>query len=290
MDTFFQLSHIEFFLEMFLSAVEGIEWFIAAYILCLVIFFAVGRPFLKLTFVYPFVFMAVTIFNPFLIVPVARVIHLSSRFRRLFWLLPVNLVLAYVFTCMCTLQPKKKPHKFPFHKLWGIAALICCITFTTVLGTSVRPHLHTPQNIYKTSDEVLSISAIIEEDTRVTRIKKRALYADLQLMELRQYDPTIRNFLRRKDLLNWNLKDTNEETIDQVIRSGHKRHILALVVRYGIQIDPKAFRTAAKSLKINYIITPDGMNLQDYFRQTGYEQIGTAGSYEIYRRSFPART
>lgn len=285
MKSFFQLSHVQFFSEMLFTAIDGIEWFVIAYILCIIIFFAVGRPYLKLVFVYPPVFMAVTVFNPFLIVPVAHVIGLTSRFRRLFWLLPVNLVLAFAFTCICTWTPGKKRNKNLLKITWNIIATVCCAAFIILLGTSVRPYLHKPQNIYKTSNEVLSISALIEEDAKATGAEKSALYADLPLMELRQFDPTIQNILRRRDLLNWGLENTDEKTVDEVIRSGHKRHILALVARYGIPIEQNAFRSAARHLHINYIITPDGMNFHDYFQQAGYEQIGTAGIYEIYRVS-----
>lgn len=283
MKSLLQHSHIQFFLEMFSSAIDGIEWFVIAYVLCIIVFFVIGSRFLRLSFGFPLVFMMVTIFNPFLIVPVAHAIGLTSRFRRLFWLLPVNLVLAYVFTRLCTLPEGKKQKKIFFHKLWRITAPVCCIAFTVLLGTSARPYMHTPQNIYKTSNEVRSISAIIAEDAKAAGIKKTALYADLSLMELRQYDPTISNILRRKDLLNWELENTDDETIESVIRSSHRRHILALTARYGIPIDPKVFRSNMRHFKINYIITPDGMNFHDYFQQTGYEQIGTAGIYEIYR-------
>ena len=283
MNSFLQHPHIQFFLEMFFTAIDGIEWFVIAYVLCIIIFFAAKSQYLKFTFSYPFVFMLAVIFNPFLIVPVAHAIRLTSRFRRLFWLLPVNLVLAYAYTFLCTLPAGNRQKKVFFYKIWRVIAPFCCVAFIVILGTSVRPYLHTPQNIYKTTNEVRSISAVIANDSAATGKKKTALYADLQLMELRQYDPTITNILRRKDLLNWNLENTDQQTVESVIQSGNRRHILALTARYGIRIDPKVFRKNLRRFKINYIIVPDGMNFHDYFLQTGYEQIGTAGIYEIYR-------
>lgn len=283
MNSFLQHSHIQFFLEMLFTAIDGIEWFVIAYVLCIIIFFMAKSQYLKFTFSYPFVFMLAVIFNPFFIVPVAHAIRLTSRFRRLFWLLPVNLVLAYAFTFLCTLPAGNRQRKVFFYKIWRAIAPFCCIAFIVILGTSVRPYLHTPQNIYKTTNEVRSISAVIANDSAETGIKKTALYADLQLMELRQYDPTITNILRRKDLLNWNLENTDQQTVESVVQSGNRRHILALTARYGIRIDPKVFRKNLRRFKINYIIVPDGMNFHDYFLQTGYEQIGTAGIYEIYR-------
>ena len=145
----FQLSHIQFFFDNFRSAISGVEWFVAVYIVCILCFFIVGKQYLNTAFVYPLAFMAVTVFNPFLIVPLSEVIGLTTRIRRLFWLLPVNLVLAFSFTWLCTR---------PGRQLLKIGAAVCCIGFIVTAGTSVRPYLRMPQNIYKTSDIILEIS------------------------------------------------------------------------------------------------------------------------------------
>ena len=131
---------------MFRTAFGGIEWFLIAYFVCLAGFFVIGKERLSLGFLYPFLFMLLTIFNPFFIVPLAAKIGLTTRIRRLFWLLPVNLVLAYAFTMLCTLRMKK----------WAQLLLsIVFAVFVATVGSSVRPYLHMPQNIYKTSDEIL---------------------------------------------------------------------------------------------------------------------------------------
>ena len=94
-----------------------------------------------------------------------------------------------------------------------------------------------PQNIYKTSNEILEISSIIESDSAATGLEKRTLYSSQQLLELRQYDPSIRGILRRNDLLDWSIDPDDETQIADVIASNHHLHRLALVSRYGIQID-----------------------------------------------------
>ena len=94
MSSIFQFSNVTFLYEMFRTAFGGIEWFLIAYFVCLAGFFVIGKERLSLGFLYPFLFMLLTIFNPFFIVPLAAKIGLTTRIRRLFWLLPVNLVLA----------------------------------------------------------------------------------------------------------------------------------------------------------------------------------------------------
>lgn len=273
-DAFFQFSNVTFLYDSFRTAMEGVEWFAAAYFLCLVCFFVVGKSLLNDAFVYPFAFMALTIFNPFLIVPVAEVIGLTSRIRRLFWLLPINLVLAYVFVLFVS-----RPRKWP---LRGLAALICAV-FVISCGSFVNPHLQMPENIYKTTDTILEISALIEEDARKTGTDKAALYSSQQLLELRQYDPSIRSILRRTDLLDWNLENTDEETVERIIRSGHHLHRLALVSRYGLHIDQEAFMKSARQCNANYLISNTDMNLQEYLTSAGYELLDIIDHFEVYR-------
>ena len=64
---------------MFRTAFGGIEWFLIAYFVCLAGFFVIGKERLSLGFLYPFLFMLLTIFNPFFIVPLAAKIGLTTR-------------------------------------------------------------------------------------------------------------------------------------------------------------------------------------------------------------------
>ena len=274
MDAILQFSNVMFLYESFRSAIEGVEWFVAAYFICLVCFFVIGKSMLNDAFVYPFAFMAVTIFNPFLIVPLAEVIGLTTRIRRLFWLLPVNLTLAYIFVVLIS-RPRKV-------LLRGVTALLC-ILFIVCCGSFVKPHLQTPENIYKTTDTILEISDLIEKDAQETGTDKAALYSSQQLLELRQYDPSIRSILRRTDLLDWNLESTNEETVQKVIDSGHHLHRLALVSRYGLHIDQNVFMARARQCNANYIISHEDMNLQGYLTSAGYELLDVIDNFEVYR-------
>lgn len=274
LSSIFQFSNITFLFEMLRTAFGGVEWFLLAYLVCLAGFFVVGREYLNLGFLYPFLFMLLTIFNPFLIVPLAAQIGLTSRIRRLFWLVPVNLVLAYAFTVLCSLRMKR----------WARLLLAAVFSvFIITVGTSVKPYLRMPQNIYKTSNEVLALSDLLEQDSTETGLEKRVLYSSQQLLELRQYDASIRGVLRRADLLDWEIDPENAAEIDAVIRSGHHLHRLALVSRYGIQIDRDLFLESAGKCSINYIIAHTDMGLTDYYEMAGYHKIGQAGEFEVFR-------
>lgn len=292
MGSLFELSHIHFVFEMFQTAMGGIEWFALAYIICVAVYFIIGREYMSAAFVYPVGFLILTVFNPFLIVPLSEVIGLTTRFRRLFWLLPINLLLAYTFTCICTIEPRKSylsnppkntPRQILTNRVRRVIAAICCILFVVHFGSSMKPYLQNPENIYKTTSKILEISRLIDEDSQATGTDKAALYSSQQLLELRQYDPSIRSLLRREDLLDWNLEDTSEESVQKVIKSNHRLHILALVSRYGIQIDQEIFLKNAKKCNAYYVIAHYDTYLYDYLISAGYEQIGIVEDFEIYR-------
>lgn len=293
MENFFKLSHIQFVFEMFRSAFKGVEWFVLVYVLCIAAFFIIGHTTMNLVFVYPLAFMAVTIFNPFLIVPLSEVIGLTTRMRRLFWMLPVNLVLAFAFTRICTVHPRKsylsRPPKTThmqdsYNKLHRGFAALCCVLFITCFGTLARPFEHLPQNIYKTSDTIIQISELIEQDCAATGLGKKALYSSEKLLELRQYNPSILSMLRRSDMTEWELADQSQETIDKVIRSYHQPHILALVSRFKIRIDENVFAETTERCKIDYIIEEAASGFGDYFAAAGYEPIGEVDGFEIYHK------
>lgn len=272
----FNLNNFTVLYDAFRTAIGGVEWFVIAYFICLACFFVIGKDYMNDGFVYPFFFMALTIFNPFVIVPVSGIIGLLPRIRRLFWLLPVNLTLAFVFTCTVFL-PKKKSLRL---------LITACITGGVVLlGSSAIPQLHMPENIWKVSNTVVDISDLIEKDAAENGLEKTALYSDVELLELRQYNPSIRSILRRNDLLDWSIDPTDEQAVSQVIKSRHVPHILALVSRYGVEISSKRFIKYMKRVKVSYVITEPSRDLQDYLIQAGLVQIGEINGYRIYRLS-----
>lgn len=270
----FSLSNFTVLYDAFRTAIGGVEWFVLAYSICLACFFIIGKDYMNDGFVYPLFFMILTIFNPFLIVPVSEIIGLLPRIRRLFWLLPVNLTLAFVFTC-AVFAPKKK-------YLRPLAA--ACISAGVIfLGSCAIPYFHMPENIYKVSNTVLEISELIEEDSTENGLEKIALYSDVELLELRQYDPSIYSVLRRSDLLDWSVDPADEQAVNSVIKSRHVPHNLALVSRYGVEIDQSRFLKYMKKVNASYVITEPARDLYDYLTSAGFEQIGVIDGYCVYR-------
>lgn len=149
MSSIFQFSNVTFLYEMFRTAFGGIEWFLIAYFVCLAGFFVIGKERLSLGFLYPFLFMLLTIFNPFFSVPHRgkdRPDHPDSP--------PVLAASGQSRARLCLYHALYSPHE----KWAQLLLSIVFAVFVATVGSSVRPYLHMPQNIYKTSDEILEIS------------------------------------------------------------------------------------------------------------------------------------
>ncbi|MCD7736480.1 MAG: hypothetical protein LUI07_05905 [Lachnospiraceae bacterium] len=292
MGRFFQISDIVFLFDAFRSAIDGIEWFVLAYFACIVCFFVIGHKFLNAAFVYPFAFMAVTVFNPFLIVPVAELISLTSRIRRIFWLMPVNLVLAYVFASVCTIAPRKSYLTSPpapttrqkrSNYVRRLAAAACIVVFIILAGAPVIPHLHRLQNIYKVDNTLIAISDFLEEDSAENGLEKVALYSDTALLELREYDPSIESALRRSDMLTYSPNLEDEEAVQEAISSASSLQILSLVSRFQVEADTDIFKKAAKKYSVSYIIMQCDAGMGDYYTKAGYSLATSIGAFDIYR-------
>lgn len=165
---------------MFRTAFGGIEWFLIAYFVCLAGFFVIGKERLSLGFLYPFLFMLLTIFNPFFIVPARgkdRPDHPDPP--------PVLATSGQSRARLCFIHALYSPHE----KMGTASFVYVFAVFVATVGSSVRPYLHMPQNIYKTSDEILEISSIIESDSAATGLESAH---STQASSCWSFDSTIR--------------------------------------------------------------------------------------------------
>lgn len=264
---------LDFLNRAFDDAFSNIELFFLAYLLALAMFWFRKKRDLKTVFVYPVLFALFTVFNPYLMIPVADKIGLSSRIRRIFWLLPVNLVLAFVMVWLI--------HRFS--KRWKqTAVLAVCLILVTLAGECQLPHMVPAENIYKISNESIAIADMIENDAQTSE-PKRCLFADIQLLELRQYNPSIYNTIRRKDILNWSMNPADPSSVEQVLNERSSHHILTMLLYYGVPVESDILKRYVKRFHIRYIIPNKEKGLDGYFGEMGYEVIGETEHFTVWR-------
>ncbi len=272
MQNFYRLG-MDFLNKSFDDAFFNIGIFFLAYVLALAVFYLKKKHDLKSVFVYPALFAMFTVFNPYLMIPVAERIGLASRIRRIYWLLPVNLVLAFTIVWLIHLLSKR------WKRAIGIIAFAVLIA---VAGEGQFLHMVPAENIYKIKNESIQIADIIERDAK-TDEPKSCLFADIQLLELRQYDPSILNTIRRQEMLRWSIDPTDPDMVQQTLDNKNSRRILTLLLYYGIQLEPAVLEKNITKHQIQYIIPNKNKGLGEYFRNAGYETIGETEHFEVFR-------
>lgn len=264
---------MDFLMNAFKDSISNIELFFLAYVLALAVFLFRKDRDIKAMFVYPILFALFTVFNPYLMIPIADKIGLAPRIRRIYWLLPINLVLAFSATWIIHALSKR----------WKQAATaIVFLLLIALLGENQLTHMVPAENIYKIKDETIAIANMIEDDAQTDDVKT-CLYADIQLLELRQYDPSITNTIRRKDMLNWPLDPTNPDSIQDVLKENKSRHIFTMVLYHGVQTEPSIVKKHLKKNHIQYVIPNKEKGLEDYFQNMGLQKIGETEHYTLMR-------
>lgn len=265
---------MDFLNKAFDDSFSNIEFFFLAYAVILAVFWLRNKQNLKSFFVYPALFGFFTVFNPYLMIPVADKIGLAPRIRRIYWLLPVNLVLAFALVWLIYVLSKR----------WKqAAAVILCIFLIALCGESQWKHMIPAENSYKIKNETVAIADMIEQDAD-THEPKSCLFADIQLLELRQYDASLLNAIRRKDMADWSVNAADPAQVQRVLDKKNSRRILTLVLYYGIQIDPAVLEKNMDKHQIQYVIPHKEKGLGEYFGNIGYELVGETEHYEVFRR------
>ncbi len=187
----------------------------------------------------------------------------SGVYRRMFWMIPVPLLVGYVGARIVAGESTKWRKFFTGALLTGI-----------IVVTGVR--LYTPQNFTKASNPyklmpgVISVCDVIQADAAAQGIEDVGVFATNDLIiQIRQYDASIRMPYGR-DMLN------GEAGVTRLA----KRVYQAL---NGEQLNAQALAFDAKKGNYQYLVTWSDEALVSPLSDAGYELIGDVGGYFVYR-------
>ncbi len=187
----------------------------------------------------------------------------SSVYRRMFWMIPVPVLVGYAGAKLVAGESVKWRKFFT-------GALLAVIMIVT------GAKLYTPQNFVKASNPyklmpgVVSVCDIIQADAAVQGIEDVGVVAtDDLILQIRQYDASLRMPYGR-DILN------GEKGISKLSRRIYQE-------LNGEQLNAQALAFDAKKGEYQYLVTwSDETHIQPLF-EAGYEKIGEAAHYFIYR-------
>lgn len=264
-------ENLVFFLDKIKASSAGLVPYLVIYILVLVLsLFRKEKKEYRTYFTYPALVLLVTICNPLLVVPLAEKIGLDDRFYRLFWLFPIAITLAVYGVVLLNKTAGK----------WRgiISAVLLCLVLAKA-GTMSLPYIVKADNIYKVSNETLELSKELE----TTAQEKNCLYSDTQLLELRQYDPSIGNALGRKELHDLDVTKVDSARLQRFLKKGMYEKYLGYLSRTADQsVDPQGTKTCLEALDIHYIIVNKAQNMGNYYTALGCSLYNSTANYEIY--------
>lgn len=175
---------------------------------------------------------------------------------RMFWILPIPLVIAYVFTRIWCRQKKR---------ITQILSLVILMTLLVVSGKNIYG-TETPfvraGNLFKLPPEVCWVGDILRADQRGDEVIRVAAAGDL-VGYLRQYDAGIELVYGRR------VRNRRRKVLAQEL--GSEEPDFSVVAGY------------ARLLKCNFLVYNTDENQDQIVKSIGYQEIGKAGIYTVYR-------
>lgn len=226
-------------------------------------------PIMRQIFLWPFVIMLLTIFNPFLMDFVLNKLNWRDRYYRFYWLIPVEILCAYMLAVLVAKQKEKESKVIVF-------LLALCIAY---LCGSTAIKIKPSENIYKIDNYVVEVSDLIQEDT--DKENPIVLYDRELYYKIRQYDPSVIAAVNADYM--YLLKDTEEPDEEIIEQYAAGEAALALLMSCNIEIDADIVNEALREKKVDYFVRNLDWYSKDYLERLDIELLGKTDGYEIYR-------
>lgn len=234
------------------------------------LFYAVhkGSVFMKQVFVVPFMILLITIFNPFVMEPILEMTDWHDRYSRFFWILPVEILSAYMLACLIGKQRRRE------EKVLLIAFMVCLVFLCG--GSATKMELD--DNIYKVDNNVIEVADLIEEISgqgdKVVFVEENLYYW------IRQYDPSLIMAVQFGELERYRW-ETKEE-IDAEEQYEGEGTALSMFIR-GVEIEPETVNAAIESRKVDFFVRNKEFYSEEYLGQLNIVYVDETEAYEIYR-------
>ncbi len=185
----------------------------------------------------------------------------DTVYWRMFWLLPVTVMISYLFTNALDYAKGRR-------RKTVVAALL---VFAVIQGGSPvynEQNFSIASNYYKLNQDVLAVCEAVSKDARANGIEKKGLVVPNQLAtEIRQYDASIRMPYGRNAIRGEKISKTAARIYDAV---------------NGGNLDAAALSYYAKKGGYPYFAYMTGEKAEE-IRNAGYQFVENVGNYDIYR-------
>ena len=258
---------IEFFLNYFWSY-WGNMLYLVIYLGVLLYLGRYGSKLMKQIFVWPFLILLFTVYNPLIMGPVLEVTGWADRYSRFFWILPVEILCAYTFAMLID-RRKNMSSKAVMVCLMICMALMCG-------GTLIKEI--PDENIYKMDDYILEISELIGEEKTTERpiiICDRNVY-----YQIRQYDASLLMAINNDEMTMYGEKQADELVVEEQYLS--QSNAGAMFVR-GAEVDAELVNALLVERNADFFVRNIDYYSDEYLQSLNLSYVGEVEGYEIDR-------
>lgn len=223
---------------------------------------------MKQIFVWPFLILLLTVFNPLVMEPILQITDWHNRYSRFFWMLPVEILCAYVLACVIEKQ-RSAEEKF------ALTVFIGCLIF--LCGSSATK-LELDDNIYKIDQSVIDVAERLSE---LSDQENPVVFYDEELYYwIRQYDPSFIAALPYSEMVIYRWEDAANIDVSEQYES--KKKAMAMFAQ-GVEVEPEIVNRELKKREVELFVRNKDFYSAEYLQQLEIVYVDVVAEYEIYR-------
>lgn len=237
----------------------------------------VGDSVLKKSYLYPFLFMLLTVFNPVILELVGEKLQLETRFYRFFWLIPIIPVVAFGITALMGKIKKRV--------ILRVVIFLGATCMIGALGVPIFVEGNAPT--YQISESEFCIDSDIEDIYQLLHARgieePLVMYDGWLILTYHQYDASVLTQFGRAEIGRFEVK-LSAEKVEKILDQKESSRIVELVyVREHIEVASDVFKQAVKELGIQYIVVSNEKDyLIQYIDECGFSQEGVTRYYTVF--------
>ncbi len=223
---------------------------------------------MKQVFVWPFVILLFTVFNPLVMEPILEMTDWRDRYSRFFWMLPVEFLSAYLLACLIEKQKRVEEKA-------ALVIVVACMVFLCG-GSATKMELD--DNIYKIDSSVIEVAEMIEKAS--DKENPVVFYDEALYYWIRQYDASIIAAVNagEMDKYLW----IPGENIDIDEQDEDEGTTLSMFVR-GVEIEPETVNRAIENRNVDFFVRNTDFYTDEYLQQLNIVYVDEVEGYELYR-------
>lgn len=261
------------FVKVCLEQYWGNWWFLLLFLLGLVWTLLTHRKQAPVIFIFYTVFLALTVYNPYLVKIIIPKLDFENEYYRFFWILPLIPAVAY-YGSRLVFSVKRGAGRV---MMAAVAAAVILAVGIPLSG--VAEDFCAAENLYKIPDDLRAVCDVIHSHS--SEENPRVVFDNHLNHIARQYDPSLELVLNRNVVL-YRLGSTVVGTYDESRTIVKMWMRIIDVVYLEIQRNCLGFKRALYRTKTDYLVIPVEHTMHDYFVQAGCEAIAQTEDYVVY--------